>query len=535
VPARRLGQGRALLVRLAAAAALAWLALAGPAYALDPAPAVLDFETPAPDTPVEGLYAGSGASLSASGTSSAAAGCGFVTRPGHDSAQSLGICGDGTLTIRFDAPQTSVSMWAAVAPFSEGGDTLTAEAWTGSDPGTGTLVERRQIENGSAAFGVPVVFGTDLAAPAIRSVTVFSSTSYLIDDIAFSPFASPDTAIASGPANPTRATDAAFAFSANQSDTGFACSLDNAPATSCRGSVSYAGLALGPHTFSVAARDRYGTPDPTPATYAWTVEPPAFSSPPADADHDTVPDGSDDCPSIANASQGDADRDGVGDACEVAAPGTLPPVTGSRVVVTVLSGDVFIKLPATRGLAQVAPIAGFVPLKGVAALPTGTVVDARKGRVALDSTVDGRRIGSGGKTQRATLAAGIFRIRQLQAEGGSRTPVSTDFVLTSAPGAEAACVRTGSSGPIKGRGRSVVRALTASTRKGVFRIVGAAGASTAHSATWVTEDRCTGTRTDVGRGHVTVASKSSKRTVTVRAGRSYTIRAALFTARRSEK
>jgi Thrombospondin type 3 repeat len=521
-------------VRLAAAAVLAWLAFAGPAYALDPAPAVLDFETSAPGTPAESLYAGSGASLSA-GVASLAADCAFVTRPGHDSAQSLGVCDGGVLTVRFDAEQTSVSMWAAASPFSDGGDTITAEAWSGSDPGSGTLVERKVIENGSAAFGVPVVVGTDLAAPAIRSVTVSSSTSYLIDDIAFSPFASPETAIGSGPANPTRATDATFTFSANESDTGFACSLDNAPATSCRASVSYSGLAPGPHTFSVAARDRYGTPDPTPATYAWTVDTPPLRAALIDTDGDGVPDASDDCPSIANAAQSDADRDGVGDACEIAAPGTLPPVTGTRVVVTVLSGDVFVKLPDTRSLAQAAPIAGFVPLKGIAALPTGTVVDARKGRIALDSTVDGRRIGSGGKTQRATLAAGIFRIRQLRAEVGSRTPVSTDFVLTSAPGAEAACVRTSSSGPIKGRGRSVVRTLTASTRKGVFRIVGAAGASTAHSATWVTEDRCTGTRTDVGRGHVTVASKTSKRTVTVRAGRSYTIRAALFTARRSEK
>jgi hypothetical protein len=308
-----------------------------------------------------------------------------------------------------------------------------------------------QIANGAAPFGVPIV----LEGSGIRSVSVFSFSPYLIDDIA------------------------------------------------------------------------YTVPDPA-------ITPPA-PAPAADADHDGVPDASDNCPSVANPSQGDADRDGVGDACEVADPGTLSPVTGSRVVVSVLSGDVFVKLPATRGLAQAAPIAGFVPLKGVAALPTGTVVDARKGRVALDSTVDGRRIGSGGKTQRATLAAGIFRIRQLRAKVGSRTPVSTDFVLTSAPGAEAACVRTSSSGPIKGRGRSVVRSLTASTRKGVFRIVGAAGASTAHAATWVTEDRCTGTRTDVGSGSVAVASRTSKRTVTVRAGRSYTIRAALFAARRSVK
>ncbi len=516
-------------MRLAAAAAFAWLAFAGPAYALDPAPAVLDFDTPALGTPVESLYAGSGASLSASGSSFAAAECNAIAQPGHDSAQSLGICDGNVLTIRFDAPQTSVSMWAAVTSVREGGEPLSVAAWSGPDPGTGTQLASREIANASSPFGVPVV----LSAAGIRSVTVFADVAYLVDDIAFSPFASPDTAITSGPANPTTATDATFAFTANQSDTGLECSLDGA-AASCRGSVSYSGLAPGAHTFTVAARDRYGTVDSTPATYAWTISQ-ASASPAPDADGDGVPDASDNCPSVANAAQGDADRDGVGDACEVADPGTLPPVTGSRVVVTVLSGDVFVKLPATRSLAQAAPIAGFVPLKGVAALPTGTVVDARKGRVALDSTVDGRRIGSGGKTQSATLAAGIFRIRQQRAKVGSRTPVSTDFVLTSAPGAEAACVRTSSSGPIKGRGRSVVRSLTASTRKGVFRIVGAAGASTAHSATWVTGDRCTGTRTDVGRGHVTIAAKSSKRTVTVRAGRSYTIRAALFTARRSDK
>jgi hypothetical protein len=509
---------------LAAVAVLAWLALAGPAYALDPAPTVLDFEAPAPGTAAESLYAGSGASLSASGTSLAAAGCGFVEPPGHDSAQSLSVCGAGVLTIGFDQPQTSVSMWASVLASGESDRQITASARNAD----GTVVAETTIANGAAAFGVPIVFRT----PGIRSISVFSFAPYLIDDIAFSPFASPDTAIASGPANPSTTGDATFSFGANQSDTGFACSLDDGPPMSCRGSISYSGLAVGPHTFSVATRDRYGTADPTPATYAWTIDPAAFNAPLKDSDRDGVADASDNCPSVANATQSDADHDGVGDACEVAEPGTLDPVTGSRVVVTVLSGDVFVKLPATRSLAQAAPISGFVPLKGIAALPTGTVVDARKGRLSLESTVDGRPIGSGGRTQRATLAAGIFRIRQLHAKVGSTQPVSTDFVLTSAPGAEAACVRTAASGPIKGRGRSIVRSLTATTRKGVFRIVGAAGTSTASSATWVTQDRCTGTRTDVGRGSVKVASKSSDRTVTVRAGRSYTIRAALFTAKR---
>jgi hypothetical protein len=204
-------------------------------------------------------------------------------------------------------------------------------------------------------------------------------------------------------------------------------------------------------------------------------------------------------------------------------------------VVEVLSGEIFVKLPASasaRRLAQ-APLSGFVPLKGIAALPVGTVVDARKGSLAMQSTVDGRRIGAGGRRQSATLAAGIFLIRQRKLTPGARTRIPTDLVLQSAPGAEQACVRTGASGPIKGRGRNTVRTLTAGTEKGLFRIVGAAGISTATDATWVTQDRCDGTRTDVGKGHVSVLDRASGKTVTVKAGRSYLVKAKLFAARRA--
>ena len=79
-------------------------------------------------------------------------------------------------------------------------------------------------------------------------------------------------------------------------------------------------------------------------------------------------------------------------------------------------------------------------------------------------------------------------------------------------------MRTGASGPIKGRGRNTVRGLTASTEKGLFRIVGAAGISTATDATWATQDRCDGTRTDVGKGRVRVLDRATGKTVTVRAG-----------------
>ena len=42
----------------------------------------------------------------------------------------------------------------------------------------------------------------------------------------------------------------------------------------------------------------------------------AGALPPADADGDGVPDGSDNCPAVANPSQADCDSDGVGDTCE---------------------------------------------------------------------------------------------------------------------------------------------------------------------------------------------------------------------------
>jgi len=121
----------------------------------------------------------------------------------------------------------------------------------------------------------------------------------------------------------------------------------------------------------------------------------------------------------------------------------------------------------------------------------------------------------------------------VSAANAGQAKLPTDLVLQSAPGAEAACVRSAISGPIKGRGRNTVRGLTATTEKGLFRIVGAAGISTATDATWASQDRCDGTRTDVGKGSVAVLDRATRKTVTVKSGRSYLVKAKLFAARQA--
>jgi len=432
-------------------------------------------------------------------------------------------------------------MWVSSAsPFGDVTVQVEVEAWSGP-PGRSTLIDREQLSSSSSPFGRAAVLHSPLGRADIGSVRAITDGAEMtVDDITLSPVAQPDTEIVSGPAALSRTGEASFVFVGNQADTRFDCSLDGAVAVPCRAPFAVSGLGSGAHTLTVGMRDRFGTPDPTPAEWAWTVDlnpvapppppPPPPAPPVADVDRDGVPDARDNCPSAVNASQADGDADGVGDACEVAAPGDLPPIAGERVVVTVLSGDVFVKLPASRTFKQ-APLSGFVPLKGQAALPIGTIVDTRKGRLSMQSTVDGRRIGAGGRTQTAILSAGIFQIRQRRAALGSTARISTDLALQSAPGAEASCVHTGSSGPIKGRGRNTVRGLTAATEKGLFRIVGAAGISTATDATWATKDRCDGTRTDVGKGTVTVLNRSTDATTTVKAGRSYLVKAKLFRAK----
>ena len=82
----------------------------------------------------------------------------------------------------------------------------------------------------------------------------------------------PATSLDSAPADPSPSAGASFAFSSNEGGASFECRLDGGGWGACSSPKSYTGLGEGNHTFHVRATDAAGNVDPTPATFAWTVD-----------------------------------------------------------------------------------------------------------------------------------------------------------------------------------------------------------------------------------------------------------------------
>jgi hypothetical protein len=71
--------------------------------------------------------------------------------------------------------------------------------------------------------------------------------------------------------------------------------------------------------------------------------------------------------------------------------------------------------------------------------------------------------------------------------------------------------------------------------KGKFRTSGKYSSATVRGTIWLTQDRCDGTLTKVTRGVVQVRDFKRKKTVTVKAGKSYLARAARAAAKSARK
>ncbi|MGZ6682365.1 MAG: hypothetical protein ACXVFK_19360 [Solirubrobacteraceae bacterium] len=210
-------------------------------------------------------------------------------------------------------------------------------------------------------------------------------------------------------------------------------------------------------------------------------------------------------------------------------PPPPPPVPGKSVVVKVVSGQVFIKLPGSgRGARATGPPKGFVPFTGAANIPVGSQLDTSNGRVALTSAAD-----TGGvKVQTSDFYQGIFQVNQTVPMKKPKKPTAliTDVVMKGeisrsqcAPlkGARAASA----SAAKKKKGPKAVLGKLWGSGKGKFRTGGKYSSATVRGTIWLVEDRCEGTFTKVRRGTVQVRDLRRKKTVMVKAGHTYLARA----------
>lgn len=155
----------------------------------------------------------------------------------------------------------------------------------------------------------------------------------------------------------------------------------------------------------------------------------------------------------------------------------------------------------------------FVPLRDILNVPVSSRVDARRAEVAL-TTARGRR------RQSATFGAGIFQVLQTR-RGRGLTEVAMKG------GSFGSCRRTPSArGGVFAaqRSRRVIRRLRGRAR-GRFRTRGRYSAATVRGTNYEVIDRCDGTLTRVTRGTVVVRDFARRRTIRLRAGKSYLARA----------
>jgi hypothetical protein len=195
-----------------------------------------------------------------------------------------------------------------------------------------------------------------------------------------------------------------------------------------------------------------------------------------------------------------------------------PPTLGRDVNVgPVGDGPVLI---AVTGQASTAGRAGasqkgltFVPLTEARQIPVGSFLDTKGGTVELVSAR-----GSGSRLQSGRFNQGVFQVLQSRAR---RARGLTELRLKGSSFRR--CRRGRGSAGAAQVSRRTIRRLRSNAR-GRFRTRGRHSAATVRGTVWITADRCDGTLTKVRRGRVAVRDFRRKRTILVRAGKSYLAR-----------
>ena len=173
-----------------------------------------------------------------------------------------------------------------------------------------------------------------------------------------------------------------------------------------------------------------------------------------------------------------------------------PPEPGVRARAQEIAGRVLVRFPGSNT---------FVDLSGTTEIPVGAEVNADAGTVRLTEGL------GGGQSASADFFQGTFIVRQSRARNAV-------MMLWLSRGNFGAC-RSGTA-KTTGAPRKKVRRLWGDGR-GRFGTRGRYSAATVRGTRWLVEDRCDGTLTRVARGRVSVQDFVRRKTVQVRAGRTY--------------
>jgi hypothetical protein len=237
-------------------------------------------------------------------------------------------------------------------------------------------------------------------------------------------------------------------------------------------------VALNSHGLSLGADLTFTASAPV----APTLAPPLPAAPPATAGPSGAP----------NAGAGSA---------RPLAP-AAPPELGESIGVDEQAGSVLVRVPGSPRP---------VPVTDAASVPVGSIVDARKGTVALSSALPGDA------RQTGTFHGGIFQVRQpTGARGMIELVLRGPLPVCKGGGARAAAASA----------KRPPRALWGRDDHGRFRTRGSNSVATVRGTAWYVEDRCDGTLTRVSKGSVSVRDLHRQRTVMVNAGKSYLARPA---------
>ena len=215
---------------------------------------------------------------------------------------------------------------------------------------------------------------------------------------------------------------------------------------------------------------------------------------------------------------GDKDKDGIKDTCDTS-DGSSRPVAFKTVNANVVSGEVFVKLPAGAARASQAakPPKGFVRLTGAQTIPVGSTLDTAKGRVSPADRVRHAQA----RPDRRVLP------RPLRRPPGPQAAREGEEALDQADhraAAQRVVVLEGLQGQRprsrpKGAAPRSACGGCSGTARARSAPAGRNAAATVRGTRWSVQDRCDGTLVTVQRGRVEVRDLVKRKTVIVRTGK----------------